>query len=81
MKFKSSKPDARILLILIILGIWLSFSLSQNRFMIVLFLVVDIALLVGTNCDRKSFIKNLVIYFFCRDYYWDYLKYKFLFLK
>lgn len=64
MKFKSSKPDARILLILIILGIWLSFSLSQNRFMIVLFLVVDIALLVGTNCDRKSFIKNLVIYFF-----------------
>lgn len=37
MKFKSSKPDARILLILIILGIWLSFSLSQNRFMIVLF--------------------------------------------
>ena len=64
MKFKSSKPDARILLILIILGIWLSFSLSQNRFMIVLFLAVDIALLIGTNCDGKGFIKNTVIYFF-----------------
>ena len=64
MKFKSSKPDARILLILIILGIWLSFSLSQNRFMIVLFLAVDIALLIGTNCDGKGFIKNTVVYFF-----------------
>lgn len=64
MKFKSSKPDARILLILIILGIWLSFSLSQNRFMIVLFLAVDIALLIGTNCDGEGFIKNTVIYFF-----------------
>lgn len=64
MKFKSSKPDARILLILIILGIWLSFSLSQNRFMIVLFLVVDIVLLIGTDCDGKGFIKNTVIYFF-----------------
>lgn len=32
--------------------------------MIVLFLAVDIALLIGTNCDGKGFIKNTVIYFF-----------------